>query len=163
MPLLLFLTRSSYVKICEVLIAWRFGYRMKYFNCCYLKEMFCCDSNVIQSDNVHFKKDSRVDRPVIEHLSALGRSDPRGGLRCFLCSHKTWTPLLGASDTVTIVENGLEMWKLWPPKVKRVKISKIQIIKHCKASSQTFKNFFVCCFVAIRVQRWFVEIWVTLL
>jgi hypothetical protein len=33
---------------------------------------------------------------------------------------KTWTPLLGASDTLTIVENWLEMRKLRPPKVKGV-------------------------------------------
>jgi len=32
-----------------------------------------------------------------------------------------------------------------------------------KASSQTPKKILVCCFVAIRVQKWFVELQVALL
>jgi hypothetical protein len=39
-------------------------------------------------------------------------------LRCFTCPNKTQTPPLGASDTLTVVENELEMRKLWPPTIK---------------------------------------------
>jgi uncharacterized protein (UPF0248 family) len=63
----------------------------------------------------------RVDWPGTEHLSVQGRLDQRGGL-CYFWSHnKTWTPPLGPSDTLTIVQNRLEMRKLQPPKVKVVK------------------------------------------
>jgi hypothetical protein len=56
-------------------------------------------------------------------------------------------------DTLTIVENGLEMRKLWPPKVKGVKNSKNKPSNTTKVNSRTPKKIFVCCFVAIRVQR----------
>jgi hypothetical protein len=41
---------------------------------------------------------------------------PRGVLRCFWCPNKTWTPPLGASCTLTIVKNRLEMRELQPSK-----------------------------------------------
>jgi hypothetical protein len=63
----------------------------------------------------------RVDWPVTKQQ---GRLDPRGGLRCFWCPNKTGTSPVGASDTLTIVENGLEMRKLRPSRVNRVKNSK---------------------------------------
>jgi hypothetical protein len=47
---------------------------------------------------------------------AQGRPDPRGVLRCFWCPNKTWTSPLGASYTLTIIENRLEMRELRPPK-----------------------------------------------
>jgi hypothetical protein len=65
-------------------------------------------------------------------LSAQGRLDPRGKLCCLWCPKKTWTPPLGALDTLTIVENRLEMRKLWPLKVKGTKNSKKQIVEHYK-------------------------------
>jgi hypothetical protein len=65
----------------------------------------------------------RVDWPVIEHLKAQGRLDSSGGLCCFRCPNKTWTSSLGASNTLTIVENELKMKNLWPQKIKRVKNS----------------------------------------
>jgi hypothetical protein len=65
-------------------------------------------------------------------LSAQGRLDPRGKLCCLWCPKKTWTPPLGASETLTIVENRLETRKLWPLKVKGTKNSKKQIIEHYK-------------------------------
>jgi hypothetical protein len=48
-------------------------------------------------------------------------------------------PPLGASNTLKIVENGLEMRKLWPPKVKGVKNSEknhltLQRLKHLESS-----------------------------
>ncbi len=45
-------------------------------------------------------------------------------------THKT-SPL-GTSNTITIIENRLEMRKLWPFKVKGVKNSKNQTPKHYK-------------------------------
>jgi hypothetical protein len=62
--------------------------------------------------------------PVTKHLNAQGRSDPRGRLHCFWCPNKTWTPPLDASHTLTVVENGLEMRKLRPLKIKRSRIQK---------------------------------------
>ncbi len=42
----------------------------------------------------------------------------------FLVPNKTLSPPLGTSKKIRIVKNGLEMRKLWPPKVKGVKIQK---------------------------------------
>jgi len=47
-------------------------------------------------------------------------------------THKTWTFPLGTCNTLTIVENILEMRKLRLPKVKGLKNSKNQITKHYK-------------------------------
>jgi hypothetical protein len=44
---------------------------------------------------------SRVDWSVTKHLSAQGRPNPKGGLCCFWCPNKTWTPPLDACDTLT--------------------------------------------------------------
>jgi len=44
------------------------------------------------------------------------KRSPRGVLHCFWCPNKTWTPPLGASYTLTIVENRLKMRELRPPK-----------------------------------------------
>jgi hypothetical protein len=71
-----------------------------------------------------------------------GRLDPRGGVSCFWCPNKTGTSLVVAFDTLTIVENGLEMRKFWPSRVKGVKNSKKTnhqtlerpILKHSKNS-----------------------------
>jgi hypothetical protein len=56
----------------------------------------------------------------------------QGGLRCFLCPNKIWNSPLGTSNTLTIIENELEMRKLWPPKLKGVNNSKKQTIEHYK-------------------------------
>jgi len=48
---------------------------------------------------------------------------------------QTWSPPLGASNTLRIVENKLEMRKLWPPKVKGVKNSKKKLLNTTKADS----------------------------
>ncbi len=81
----------------------------------------------------------RVDRPVTKQQ---GRLDPRGGLCCFWCPSKTGTSLVDTSDTLTIVENRLEMRKLLLSKVKGFKELKktnyqtLQkpILKHSKNS-----------------------------
>jgi len=112
---------------------------------------------------LNFSLPTRVDWLVIEHLNVQGRPDPRARLHCFWCSNKTWTPLLGASDTLTIVKNSLEMTKLRSPKVKGVKNSKNQTTEHYKAQFLNTKKFFLCCSVAIRVPQWFVKFQRTLL
>jgi hypothetical protein len=58
----------------------------------------------------------KVDEPMIEHLGAQGKPNPRGRLCCFECPNKTWSSLLSTSNTLTIVKNELEMSKLEPQK-----------------------------------------------
>jgi hypothetical protein len=102
----------------------------------------------------------KVNRPVTEHLSAQGRLDSRGGLHCFWYQNQTWSPPLGASDTLIIVENGLERRKLQPPQVPGVKNSKKNKPPNiAKAGSQTSKIFpLTMLSVAIKAPRWFVEL-----
>jgi hypothetical protein len=101
---------------------------------------------------------------VTKHLNAQGRSDPRGGLSCFWCPNKTWTSPLEASHTLTVVESGLEMRKLGPLKIKRSRThKKNKPLNITKVNSWTPKNFLLCCYVVIRVQRWFLEFQMALL
>ncbi len=53
----------------------------------------------------------------------------------FWCPNKTLSPLLSGSNTLRIIENGLKMKKLWPPKVKGVKNSKKKQLNITKVSS----------------------------
>jgi len=53
------------------------------------------------------------------------------------------------------------MKRLYPPKVKGIKNSKQQTTKHYKKPVPKHSNNFL--YVAIRVQRWFVELQVVLL
>jgi hypothetical protein len=102
----------------------------------------------------------RVDWLVTEHLSALGRqAGVEGRASLVLVSKQN----LDTSDTLTIVENGLEIRKLWPHKVKGSRTQKNKPHNTTKAGSQTPKKFLVCCFVASRVQRLFVKFHVALL
>jgi len=50
-------------------------------------------------------------------------------------------------------KNEIEMRKLWPPKVEKVKNSKKQTTEGTKANSQTPQKIFVCCSIVIRIQR----------
>lgn len=71
------------------------------------------------------KNMSRAEQPMSDHLSTQGRPDSRGGLSCFWFPNKTWTPPVGASCTLRIGKNGLELKKFQPPKVEEgVKNSK---------------------------------------
>jgi hypothetical protein len=87
----------------------------------------------------------RVDRPVTKQQ---GRLDPRGGLGCFWCPNKTGASLVDASNTLAIVENRLEMRKIWPSRiVKGVKNSRKQTIKHYKdwfPNVQKISCMFLC-------------------
>jgi hypothetical protein len=64
-------------------------------------------------------------------------------------THKTWTSSLGTSNTLTIIENILEMRKLQPPKVKGVKNSKNQTTKHYKGRFSNIKFLFIYFNVAL--------------
>jgi hypothetical protein len=57
---------------------------------------------------------TRVNRPVIKHLSAQGGPVSKGGLCYFWCPNKTWTLPLGASEPLTIIKKGLK-WKSYSP------------------------------------------------
>jgi len=52
-----------------------------------------------------------------------------------LVSKQNLSPLLGASNTLKIVKNGLKMRKLCPPKIKGVKNSKKKALNTTKANS----------------------------
>jgi hypothetical protein len=54
-------------------------------------------------------KNTTVKRPVSEHLDTQGKLNPRRGFHYFLCLKKIQMPLLGACDTLQIVQNILEM------------------------------------------------------
>jgi hypothetical protein len=60
----------------------------------------------------------RLDWLVIEHLSA--QAGWIQGESSFVSDVQTKLepPPLGAYDIITIVKNGLEMRKLWPPQIK---------------------------------------------
>jgi hypothetical protein len=106
---------------------------------------------------------NREDQSVIKHLNAQGKPDPRGGLHCFWCPNRSWTPPLYTFDTVIIIKVGLEMRKLWPLKVKVSKTQKNKPPNITKAGSWTLKKFFVCCSIAIEVPASFLELHVTIL
>jgi hypothetical protein len=74
---------------------------------------------------------TRVEWSVSKHLSAQGRPDPRGGLRCFWCLDKTLTPLIGTSGALKIIKNELEL-KTYGPQSKGVKNSKTKPLKATK-------------------------------
>jgi hypothetical protein len=72
---------------------------------------------------------------------------------------KIWNPPIVASDTLTIIKNGLKNEKVIAPENKRGwNLKKNKAPNTTKADSQTPKKFIVCCSVAIKVQRWFVEL-----
>jgi hypothetical protein len=106
---------------------------------------------------------NRVDRLVTKHLSTQGRPNSRQGLGCFWCPNKTLTLPLGAFDILTIVENGLEMRKLWPSKQKVSRTQKKQITEHYKGWFSHIQIFLCMLVCYIRVQKWFIELKVTLL
>jgi hypothetical protein len=87
-------------------------------------------------------KIQRVDQPVAKHLNAWGRPDPRGGFRCFWCPNKSWTPPLGASDTLIIVKkNKIRNEKVPAPQSKGVRTQKTKSLNITKVGSRTLKKF----------------------
>jgi hypothetical protein len=64
---------------------------------------------------------NRVNWSVIKHLSGQGRPDRMGGLYCFWCPNKIWSPHIEAFDTLKILNNGIELRKLQPTEVEGVK------------------------------------------
>jgi len=70
----------------------------------------------------------------------------------FLVPNKTLSPPLGISKKIRIVKNGLEMRKLWPPKVKGVKNSK-KTIEHYKGQFlNTQKVLFMLVFLILKFE-----------
>jgi len=55
--------------------------------------------------------------------------DPRGGVHCFLCLKKIWTPPIGTYSALKIVKNEIKLKILWPLKVEGVKNSKNKTTK----------------------------------
>jgi hypothetical protein len=62
----------------------------------------------------------RIDRLVGDHLSTQGRPNPREGLLCFWCPKRRRSVSLGASNTLKIIKNGLELRKLCSPATQNV-------------------------------------------
>jgi hypothetical protein len=65
-------------------------------------------------------------------------------------SKTTFQPLL-KFGALKIVKNEIELRKLWPLKVERVKNSKNKPPNVTKVDSQTPTKFLICCFVVIKV------------
>jgi len=89
------------------------------------------EGEILKSINIG----GRVNQPVFKHLSIQGRLDPRGGFHCFWCPNKTWTLPIGTFGTLKIIKNGIELKKLWPPKIVGVQELK-------KTNHQTLQGSF---------------------
>jgi hypothetical protein len=87
-----------------------------------MKSRFMIDPSIVKMKTFKSLTTSmyygKVDWLVIEHLSAQGRSDSRGGLHCLWCPNKTWTLPLGTSDTLTIFKNEFKKKKVMAPQNK---------------------------------------------
>jgi hypothetical protein len=84
---------------------------------------------------------------TLDAINALKYNSQRRAL-LILVSQQILKPPLGASTTLKIVENRLEMRKLWPPKVKGVK--KLKKKNYRDRFLNTQKVHFMC-FFAIRI------------
>jgi hypothetical protein len=62
-----------------------------------------------------------------------------------------------------MIKNQLELRKLWPSKVEGVKNSKNKPLNITKPIPTHPKKLLVCCYVAIKVEIWFVELKVAFL
>jgi hypothetical protein len=72
----------------------------------------------------------------------------------FLVLNQNWNPLLPLGTSNNHKKKRLEMRKLWPPKVNGSRTQKNKPLNTTKAGSQTSKEFFVYCSVAIREQTY---------
>jgi hypothetical protein len=73
---------------------------------------------------MNFRIGSRVNWPMIEHLSVQGRLDPNGRFHCFSCPNKIWILPIGAFGALKIVKNQIGLRKLWPPNKRVLKTQK---------------------------------------
>jgi hypothetical protein len=119
-----------------------------------------CPTHTVQGCGT---RDTRVEWPVSEHLSAQGRPHARGGFHCFWCSIKIWIPPIGASCALKIFKNIRELTKLQPPKLEGSRTQKTKPSNTINLVPKHPKKLLVCCSVVIGVQRLIVELKVTLL
>jgi len=117
------------------------------------------EGEILKSINIG----GRVNQLVFQTHKHLGRLDPRGGLHCFWCLNKAWTPLIGAFCAQKIIKNGIELKKLCHPQIRGGPRTQKKTIKRYKTSSQSPHKFLIGCFVAIKVQKWFVKLQLVLL
>jgi hypothetical protein len=94
---------------------------------------------------------TNLGRPVGDWtLKHSGQAGSKGRPLLFLVSKQNLNPPpLGASDILIIVENGLEIRKLWPLKIKRVKNSKKKTTEHYKSrflNTQKIPCILFCCY-----------------
>ncbi len=68
-------------------------------------------------------------------------------------SKKTWTPFFSAFENTNNNWKWIRNEKVTTPQNKSFKKSKNKPLNTTKASSQTPKNFLVCCFVVIKVPK----------
>jgi hypothetical protein len=94
--------------------------------------------------------DNRVDWLVDRIFQCLGQAGSKGEVSIVSGVQTKLEPLLLTHLTLTIVENGLKMRKLRPPKLKGAKNSRNQTTEHYKGGPEHLKNS-LC--VAIKVQR----------
>jgi len=77
----------------------------------------------------------------------------QGRVLLILVSKQTWSLPLGASNIIRIVKNGLEMRKLWSPKVKGVRNSKKTIEHYEGQFLNTQKVPFMLVFLQFKYQH----------
>jgi hypothetical protein len=100
---------------------------------------------------------------MVEHLSNQGRPNSRGRLHWFYCPNKTWTPPISTYNTLNIVKNIINLKKIEPPKLEGVNFFIKKALNVIKVDSQTPQKFLLRCFVAIKIEIWFVKIQMELL
>ncbi len=125
MPLLFY---CFFFSLCEY-------HHWKTFKNHFVGSFFCCLLWVLHSVAWLFEFliiTGRVDRLVIQHLNAQGRSIPRRGLHCFWRPNKTWTPRLGCIWHTNNHWKQIKSEKVAGPQSKGVNNSKKQPTEHYK-------------------------------
>ncbi len=87
------------------------------------------------------------------HATNVLNYTSQGRALLHLVSKANLKPPLGASNKLRIIENRLEMRKLWPPKVKGVKNSKKKTIEQYKGQFLNIQKFhFMLFFLLLEFQ-----------
>jgi hypothetical protein len=96
-------------------------------------------------------------------FKCLGQVGSKGRDPLFLVSKQNMNGALGTFDTLIIVEKTNYKWKSYSPKLKGVKNSKKQTIKHYKGWFPNTKKLLCMLLCYIKIQKWFVEFQMVLL